>query len=110
VSYGKLLTSTVTYWAPGGLNAYGEPAHAAPVQIKARWEEHNERFDDLAGKSFVSAAIVYSKDEVVQDGWLCEGVSMVADPKLVSAAHRVRRIYRTSTPDGSITVRKAVLG
>jgi len=110
MSYEKLLRDTATYWAPLSNDGTGDMTFSPPVRTRVRWEDHNERFDDNDGKSFVSAAIVYTTIEIEQDGWLYLGSSTAADPQLIEDAFRVRRISSTHTPNRSITVRKAVLG
>ena len=45
-----------TYWAPDGINQFGEKSFAAPIEILTRWEEIAEEFVTPEGEERISQA------------------------------------------------------
>lgn len=110
MSYSGLLTQTATYWATSSSNAYGEITHSAPVQILVRWQDEIDNFVDDAGEEFISAAIVYTTQELTENSWLYLGTSSETNPQTQNKAYRIRRRMMSQTPSGDIIVLKNILG
>ena len=110
MSYSSLLQDTITMWVPSTNDGFGGLAYATPVQVLGRWQNDNENYQDADGEEFVSSAIIYTKQQLVQNAWCYEGTSAQANPQNQEGAYRIRRLYTTSTPNDSITVFKAILG
>lgn len=55
----NILTMDAVLWSKTGNDDVGQPAYAAPVAIKVRWEDVEETFIDGAGRTQVSKAKVY---------------------------------------------------
>jgi len=108
MSYLGLLTQTVTYWAPETPDGVNVPA-APPIPIVCRWQDKLQRMTDLAGREYVSRAILYCSSELQKDGWVLRGTSTFADP-VDAGAYRIRDTYRTQDPANAIVVWKIFLG
>jgi hypothetical protein len=83
------MKQTVTYWAPLGTNSYGARQFAAPVQLKARWEDVGELFRSPSGQEVVSKAKVFTPSAVDLGGYLYLGTSAATDPKTVANAREI---------------------
>lgn len=91
----RLLTQTVTYWAPNIEDAYGEETFVTPTSItRARWEDHVDHFLDRYGKESISKARVFLTQSVEEGGYLYLGTSTEANPRNVSGADRIQRIIQ----------------
>jgi len=98
---------TVTYWAPSTLNIYGEQSFGTPSTISARWEEKTEIFIDKAtGKEKRSEAIVYLKNDLLENGFLFLGTSVQADPKNETDTYLIRRVDKSPSLKGNRYTRK----
>jgi hypothetical protein len=62
------LRQSAAYWAPSGIDGYGQATYAAPVLVSCRWETRQELYINEAGESLTSANVVYSASELAIDG------------------------------------------
>ncbi len=91
------LRESITYWAPSGVDNFGDPSFAAPVTtIKAKWEDRTELFIDETGREQRSRSVVYVDTDLVIGGYLFRGTSTVADPLSVDGAFIVKDFKKTS--------------
>lgn len=110
MSYESQLQTTLTYWAPSTADGFGGLAYSSPITLLGRYEDHNDNYIDSAGEEFISNAIVYTKQLLTHNGWVYKGVSVESNPQNVEGAQRIRVIYTTQNPSGTIIVYKTVLG
>lgn len=66
----RMRKQKAVYWEPDGLDAFGQPAFLAPVEIDCRWEDVHELFLDDEGNQAVSNAKVYVDRDVELRGYL----------------------------------------
>jgi hypothetical protein len=91
------LRETITYWAPSGETQFGGKSFAAPVTVKCHWEDHNEYYNDEAGREFLSKARIFCDRPVSALGYLYRGTSTAVDPTTLSGAEEIR--VTSSIPD-----------
>lgn len=83
------LIDTLTYWAPQGMDGFGNMQFAAPVQITGRWENSKRLITDDQGNQVMTAAVVAVDQDVENEGFLFRGTSAAADPRDVDGAYRI---------------------
>lgn len=105
----NLVKSLITYWSPSGNNKYGQRTFNSPVEVKAHWEDRALVFIDQSGAEARSQAIVYLDTDVVNFGWLFNGISTDGDPTSVSDAKEIRGIQKRPVIDGGRFERRAFL-
>lgn len=99
-----------TYWAPGNIDEYGEQSFSAPVSIYVRWENKNEIYTNKeVGKQQISKSIVYTKTDILENGYLYLGASVVVTPKTVSGAFLIRQVDKIPNVTASRYLRKVWL-
>jgi len=108
MSYTGLQTDTITYWAPGTKDEYGGTFTAAPVEIKGRWEDKQERSVDADGVEFISRSVLYLSQALDKNGWVYLGTIATVDPHDVDTAYKVRVTHKDANPSSTIIVYKAV--
>jgi hypothetical protein len=90
----KMLKQTAVYWEKTGVDDYGQPTWAAPIEIRCRWEDRTEEFVSPEGTREASMAVVYVGQDVVVGGVLMLGLlgSSVDenDPKANLGAWEIR--------------------
>lgn len=69
----KFCVQTAVYWAATGVDGYGNPTFAAPVEISVQWGSKIEAMTDSHGESFVSRAQVLVTEDLTVDGYLYLG-------------------------------------
>ena len=110
MSYQGLLTQTLTYWSPSSQDGFGGISYSTPVTIKGRYQEENDTYNDFEGEEFISNAVVYTNQELGHNGWIYNGTSVATNPQTEQDAYRIRRLFKTQTPNASIIVYKYILG
>lgn len=103
------LKQKATYWAPTGVDDFGNQTFAAPITLNCRWEGRTELFIDIDGKEQRSAARVYVNQDVLVGGYLFEGVTTVADPKTIKAAREIRDFRKIPNLRATEFERRALL-
>jgi len=103
------LKSSITYWAPGTVDRYGNQGFSAPVTIKGRWEKINELFIGPGGQEERSESVVYVNQDLVSRGYLYLGVSIDIDPTVVDDAREIRAFMKIPSPSGRKFERSAML-
>lgn len=109
------LNQTCVYWSPAGVNGFGEPLYADPVELACRWEDKQELFRDKEGQEVVSSAVVYPESTVVLGGYLFLGdladlsSAEEDDPRIVSNAKEIRSTGASPNLKGTQWVYKAWL-
>jgi hypothetical protein len=83
---------TLTYWPVGTRNKAGEIETSTPVCIKGAWQKSVEFVDEIDGIRKKATDIIYTCEEVEEEGYLYEGVSEETNPQNVVG--RVVRIFR----------------
>lgn len=89
----KHLRETATWWDVSTRNNRGEPAFAAPVTIKCRWEDVQERFVTDAGEERVSRARVFVDRAMPRGSRLYRGDTDETEPEALEGTFLVRQ-YR----------------
>lgn len=87
-----MLNQTVTYWAPGAIDAFGQPALASPVGLACRWQTKTDLIRTPQGREVVSTSVVYPESAVLTGGWLYLGSSVAADPRVLSGAYEILNV------------------
>ena len=98
---------TATYWAPSTLNEYGEQSFSAPVTLTVRWEEKTQQYvDKNTGREQISKSVVYTKTDVIENGFLYLGTSSEVDPKAETKTFLIRQVDKISSLKGNKYTRK----
>lgn len=84
------MRQIATYWAPGGNDGTGGVTFAAPVQIRCRWQDTTENFQDARGQLQTCQSIVYPESPCLEKGYLALGPHTDADPRTVPEACEIR--------------------
>lgn len=103
------LREAVTYWAPSGVDNFGDPSFATPVTIKSKWEDRTELFIDGEGREQRSKSVVYVDTDLVVGGYLFRGSSIVSDPLSVSGAFMIKDFRKISDFEVETHERRAML-
>lgn len=111
----KYCKDQAVYWGTPTVDGYGGLTFATPVEVDCRWEEIQELFVDVTGKSVLSKSVVYSASDFDFDGYLYNGdlddlsAAQKANPKLVAAAYPIRGKSSIPSLNNMDTVRKVWL-
>jgi len=90
----RMLNQQATYWASLGQDEYSRTSFAAPTTIAVRWEDTAEVIRNKKGDEYVSKSTVFCATDFALDGYLYNGVSAEADPRVVSGAHEIMQISK----------------
>lgn len=101
------MTQAATYWAPLGNDQFGGVEHAAPVELKVRWQDKAELARDAEGQEFTSSAVVYVPEPLEIKGQLLLGVSIAAEP--APGAREVRQKGQSPNLRGTEVLNKVWL-
>ncbi len=97
-----------TLWVlTGSTGVYAEPAYAAAVTIKVRWEERDELFLNSAGEKEVAHDVIYLGTDVKGGDFLALGTFTAATP--IDAAKVVKDFRKTPDLRVSGHERRALL-
>lgn len=95
MTFDRNLKQIVTRWeALPGYDTYGKRTFAAPVAVKARWEDWVEVFRNKHGDEVRSRARVFFKIPIGPDDYLYLGTSIAADPTTVTDAWEVSGVRK----------------
>ena len=83
------LRQKITYWKKTGVDGYNEESYAAPVTLKARWEDRSSVVLNNFGVEVISMSRVYLAQDVIVDDYLMNGISTATDPRKINEAFRV---------------------
>ena len=103
------LRESVTYWAPSGVDNFGDPSFATPVTVKSKWEDRTELFIDGEGREQRSHSVVYVDTDLVIGGYLFRGTSIVGSPLSVDNAFIVKDFRKISDFEVETHERRAML-
>ena len=88
------LIHKAVYWEPTGKDKYGNATYAAARQIDCRWVVIQQQFNDPAGNTVVSNAVVYVGEELKFQGVLWQGlladVASATEPLRNDGAWQIR--------------------
>lgn len=94
----RSLKQTAVYWGAPVDDGYGGYAFDDPVEIICRWENKNEVFTDKAGNELTARSIVYSDQDVDNEGFLYLGTlddfdstDDITDPVTIETAYQIKR-------------------
>lgn len=99
----------VTYWSVSGNDASGDPLFAAPVVIKARWEDRAVVFTTAKGEEATSMAVLFLGQDLDLGGFVFLGVSAAADPLTVEDSLEVQGVSSVPALRGIVEEKKAFL-
>lgn len=103
------LRESITYWAPSGVDNFGDPSFATPVTLKAKWEDRTELFVSNEGREERSRSVVYVDTDVLFGGYLLRGVSTTADPLTVTNAFLIKDFRKISNFETTVHERRVML-
>ncbi len=103
------LRESVTYWAPSGVNNFGDPSFATPTTVKSKWEDRTELFIDGEGREQRSRSVIYVDTDLVTGGYLLRGISDTADPLSVTGAFMIKDYRKISDFEVETHERRAML-
>lgn len=87
----RAMKQLATYWPPAANDGFGSTGHGAPESLMVRWQDKAELFQDAEGQEVTSSAVVYSPEPLELEGYLFLGSSVVADPRNVKGAKKIRQ-------------------
>lgn len=106
----RLYNQTATVWSGEQVrDGFGRLTYPAPRQIKVRWEVKQELFMNPSGEQLLSNAIVYVPEKIPTDSYIYLGESVIADPKKVDGAFRVRSSMTSPNLRGTRFIHKLML-
>ena len=85
----RMRRQTAVWWARTGVDSYGAPEWAEPVEIACRWEEKAELIRTAAGDEVVSRAVVYVDRDMNEGDMLAVGTLLALDSGQVSDPREV---------------------
>ena len=103
------LRESVTYWAPSGVDNFGDPSFATPTTVKAKWEDRTELFIDGEGREQRSKSVVYVDTDLIIGGYLFRGTSSVTDPLSVDNTFMIKDFRKISDFEVETHERRAML-
>lgn len=106
------FSQRVTYWAPvAGDDGFGKGNLAAPIVVKARWDDKRESTVDVHGMEIVSKAVIYTPDSTTLevDGYAYLGVSKEVNPRTVDGAFKIVNVGRIPDLRNLQAIRTAIL-
>jgi len=103
------LRESITYWAPGAVDNFGDPSFASPVLIKAKWEDRAELFIDNEGREQRSKSVVFVDTDLITGGFLFRGSSTGRDPLVVTGAFMIKDLRKISDFETTVHERRAML-
>lgn len=113
----RMMKKKCVYWAPGppgddGRPTFTDPKFSTPVELRCRWEDHEQIFIDIDGREQRSRARVYLDQNVQGKGLLYEGsldsLTQPTDPTSVNA-WEIKKIFREDTFRGNETLYTVLL-
>ena len=113
----RMCTQTGTYWPPSTFNKYGDPSFLTPVALDPttftgiRWEDKTtEMITTKTGDQQQSKSVVWSAStKFAVGGFLLLGVSVAADPTVVTGANIILQVSAGISTDGDLFLYKAYL-
>lgn len=103
------LRETITYWAPNGVDNFGDPSFASPISLQAKWEDRTELFIDESGREQRSRSVVYVDTDVLIGGYLTRGISSATNPLGVTNAFMIKDYKKISDFEVTVHERRAML-
>jgi hypothetical protein len=88
----SLRPHTLTYWAPGTPDGFGNVGFAAPVTMTGYWEDKQRLYTGKNGQQVVSESVVVCTSPVAIKGYLIKGVSTSLTPRTVAGASEIKAI------------------
>jgi hypothetical protein len=117
----RSCVDTAVYWSAPVPDGYGGMTFAEPCEILCRWEAMDQIISDDKGNQLSSRAVVYTLQDIDEEGMLYKGTlddlyvgdssaGAVAHPSTIQGAYVVKRFQKTPSL-GSTTefLRKAFL-
>jgi hypothetical protein len=99
------FTDVVTYWAPTGVDEYGDTSFSSPTQIYGRWEDTTSRkLAQDTGKVEISNSTIYTLSDLSLDGYVYLGTSVETSPKGLTGFYRIMRINKVRSLLGERTL------
>jgi hypothetical protein len=89
---------TAIYWAPDGVDSFGQPTFTDLVEIACRWENKNEVFIDKTAREARSTAVIYPDQELQEEGMLFLGTlddlssGQENDPRSIADAGEIKAV------------------
>jgi len=103
------LRESITYWEPTEVDNFGDPSFAAPVGVKAKWEDRTELFINAEGREERSHSVVYVDTDLLKGGFLLRDTSTVTDPLSVTGAFMIKDVRKISDFENVVHERKIML-
>lgn len=105
---------SVTYWAPNPLDGFGNRSFAAPVLLKARWQDRTDLNVGNTQEFKPSKAQVHLQQAVELGGYLAKGDYAeidvpITDPTTLTNAHMILRYDEIPSVQGNEYNRKALM-
>lgn len=99
--FAHLLTDTVTYKVPTGVDGNGDPTYGAAATVKARVEYGTKTVINAGGTERQCEAVIVTEAEFPHDARIWLPGENTAD---ASAAHRPILTKRAGRPGGGLTL------
>ncbi len=118
----RMMRQRAVYWEPTGVDRFGQPLWAAPIEISCRWvdKEIQFTFTSTAGAKtnakselFQSKALVYVDRDLLLHGHLMLGElnsDVTADPRENAGAWEILGWKKTPDLKAREFLRTAILG
>ena len=111
----KHLKQKAVYWERTGIDGYGTPTYATPIEINVRWIEDIVEILNYDGEEKTSNSQVLTSIDVLPKSmlWLGEldnlSVAEKADPSLLTSAGLVQKFNKVPNIKGTNFYREAFL-
>lgn len=92
----RMRKQYAVYWPPSENDDFGQPIPQEPIEIRCRWEDVQEEYQDLKGEKHVSNAIVYVDRELEIDGYLWEGKlsELESEEPVEAGAYEIKKVNK----------------
>ena len=115
MSVNSKLKDIITHWVVTGDDDYGGYIFAAPVTMKARWQDVQQQFINQSGEEQVSRSVVYVERDIDTGDWIAlDDHTDIADPltqasRLLVRAYKVESFGRSTNLRATQNIRKVFL-
>lgn len=108
----KIRKQKAIWWRRVGVDHYGRPQYAGPVQVDCRWEDDAREFVMENGEKFISRSIVYVDRPMSVGDRIALGVlgpTTPSDPYDSDKAYEIRRFSIIPNLRNTQVLYKAIL-
>lgn len=105
-NYTRHMHQTISYWAFAGIDRFGKASFAAPVTLRARWQDVAVLFKDAQGQQRTSSAVIYPEYNLTLKGYVKRGTDESFNPVGLDGAFEILQEADSPNLRGTMTLHK----